>query len=248
MAAPLYLRIRAQLEEQIRSGAMPVGSRVPTEAELREQHGVSRATAQRVLHELAQAGLVVRHRRRGTFVAEGIRQENLLRFVNPNLTGPEIPGRHAVHSAAVIPACDAEVDLPGVNGATPMTQLIRLKYDVDDDPLCLEIAAVPFALAPRLLDEELAHLTMMPFFRRIGVPVAKSRLYLDPVLMLPRHADLLGVEHRQPVLRQRRHTWLVNGELAESAAYYMRPGMMEFFVEYSLLSDEDSTTERGEDA
>ncbi|WP_020667283.1 GntR family transcriptional regulator [Amycolatopsis nigrescens] len=237
MAPPLYLRIRAELEERIRSGDLPPGTRLPTEAELREQHGVSRATAQRVLHELAQAGLVVRHRRRGTFVADGVRQENLLRFVNPQLTGPEIPGRHAVHSAAVIPASDAEVELPGLGADQPVTQLVRLKFDVDENPIAVEFTAVPFALAPRLLDEDLVNLTMMPYFARQGVPVAKSRMYLDPVLLEKRHADLLAIAPGQPVLRQRRLTWLTNGEIAESGAYFLRPGMMDFYIEHSVLAE-----------
>lgn len=236
MEPPLYLRIRAGIEQRIRSGELPAGTRLPTEAELGEQHGVSRATAQRVLHELAQEGLVVRRRRHGTFVADGVRQENLLRFVNPTITGPEVPGRHEVVSAGVIPAVDADVDLAGLADDIPVVQLVRLKYDVDENPLSLEIAAVPFALAPRLLDEDLAHLTTMPFFRRTGVPVVKARLYLDAVLLAPRHAELLGVTPSDPVLRQRRYTRLANGELAESAAFHMRPGAMEFFVEHTLPS------------
>ncbi|GAA1956033.1 GntR family transcriptional regulator [Amycolatopsis minnesotensis] len=239
MSAPLYLRIRAQFEERIRSGDLPPGARLPTEAELREQHGVSRATAQRVLHELAQAGLVVRHRRRGTFVAEGVRQENLLRLINPRLRGPEIPGRHAVHSAAVVPAAESEVDLPGIDGGTPVTQLVRLKFDADENPLALEITAVPFALAPHLLDEDLAELTMMVYFGRTGVPIARSRMYLDAILLEPHQAELLGMDTTTPLVRQRRYTWLTNGELAESGAYLMRPGAMEFFVEHSVLAEGD---------
>lgn len=98
MSAPLYLRIRNELEARIRSGELPPGARLPTEAELQEAHGIGRATAQRVLHELAQAGLVERHRRRGTFVADGVRQENLLRFVNPGW--PDRRSRDGTRSTA----------------------------------------------------------------------------------------------------------------------------------------------------
>ncbi|WP_063758717.1 GntR family transcriptional regulator [Kibdelosporangium aridum] len=72
------------------------------EAELQQQYSIGRVTAQRVLTELAQAGLVERHRRRGTFVTEGARQENLLRFVNTSLPGPKIAGRHVVEWATVV--------------------------------------------------------------------------------------------------------------------------------------------------
>ncbi|MER7080479.1 transcriptional regulator, GntR family [Saccharopolyspora kobensis] len=240
MATPAYLRIRTELEQRIRSGALPPGSRLPTEAELQRQHSVSRATAQRALTELAQAGLVERHRRRGTFVAEGARQENLLRVVNPTLQGPEIPGRHAVDSAAVIPARDADVELPGVPGDTPVNQLRRLKFDVDDNPIAVELSAVPFSLAPRMLDEDLAHLTVHDYFARTGVPAAKSRVYIDPVMLDQATATRLRMPAGGAVIRLRRLTWLTDGKLAEAMWHIIRPDLVEFFIEQTVLSTPDS--------
>ncbi|MEV0701686.1 GntR family transcriptional regulator [Saccharopolyspora sp. NPDC050389] len=240
MATPAYLRIRTELEQRIRSGALPPGTRLPTEAELQQQYSVGRATAQRVLTELAQAGLAERHRRRGTFVAEGARQENLLRLVNPTLQGPEIHGRHAVESAAVIPARDADVELPGIDDDTPVNQLRRLKFDVDDNPIAVELAAVPFALAPRMLDEDLAHLTVHDYFARNGVPAAKSRVYIDPVLLDEATADRLHMTPGQAVIRLRRLTWLTDGKLAEAMWHIIRPDLVEFFIEQTVLSTTDS--------
>ncbi|GAA0518203.1 GntR family transcriptional regulator [Saccharopolyspora subtropica] len=236
MAIPAYLRIRTELEEQIRSGALPPGTRLPTEAELQEQYSVSRTTAQRVLTELAQAGLVERHRRRGTFVAAGARQENLLRLVNPTLRGPEIPGRHAVDTATVVPAGDADVDLPGIAADAPVHQLRRLKFDVDDNPIAVELSAIPFALAPRLLEEDLEHLTVHDYFARHGIPAAKSRVYLDPVLLDRPTADQLRTTPGQAVIRLRRLTWLADGGLAEAMWHIIRPDLVEFFIEQSVLS------------
>ncbi|RRO18737.1 GntR family transcriptional regulator [Saccharopolyspora rhizosphaerae] len=240
MATPAYLRIRTELEQRIRSGALPPGSKLPTEAELREQHSVSRATAQRVLTELAHAGLVERHRRRGTFVAGGARQENLLRLVNPALRGPEIPGRHAVDSAAVIPARDADVEMPGVDDDAPVTQLRRLKFDIDDNPIAVELSAVPFLLAPRLLDEDLAHLTVHDYFARNDVPAATSRVYIDPVSLDDDTAARLRLTTGQAVLRLRRLTWLTDGKLAEAMWHIIRPDLVELFIEQSVLSAPDS--------
>ena len=240
MAVPAYLRIRTELEQRIRSGALPPGSRLPTEAELQQQHSVSRATAQRVLSELAQAGLVERHRRRGTFVAEGARQENLLRMVNPVLQGPEIPGRHAVESAAVIPARDADVELPGVADDEPVHQLRRLKFDTDDNPIAIELSAIPFSLAPRLHDEDLAHLTVHDYFARNGVPAAKSRVYIDPALLDEANAARLRMSEGQAVIRLRRLTWLADGKLAEAMWHIIRPDLVEFFIEHTVLSTPDS--------
>ncbi|MFC7343572.1 GntR family transcriptional regulator [Saccharopolyspora griseoalba] len=234
MATPAYLRIRSELEQRIHSGALPPGSRLPTEAQLREQYSVSRATAQRVLTELAQAGLVERHRRRGTFVAEGAQQQNLLRLANPTLHGPEIPGRHAVESAGVVPARDADVGMPGIDADAPVNRLRRLKFDSADNPIAVELTAVPFELAPKLLDEDLEQLTVHDYFARTGVPAAKSRVYIDPVRLDAATAARLDLTPDQAVIRLRRLTWLADGKLAEAMWHIIRPDLVEFFVERTL--------------
>lgn len=235
MAVPGYLRIRAELEERIRSGALPPGAKLPTEAEIQREYSVSRTTAQRALHELAQAGLVERHRRRGTFVAAGARQENLLRVANPTLRGPEIPGRHEVESAAVVPAAEAGVAMPGIADDTPVHRLRRLKFDIDGNPIAVELSAVPFSLAPRLFDEDLTELTVHDHFARHGIPAAKSRVYVDPVLLDDTTAQRLGCAPGRAVIRLRRLTWLVDGGLAEAMWHIIRPDLVEFFIEQSVL-------------
>jgi len=196
---------------------------------------VSRATAQRTLDDLARAGLAVRYRRRGTFVASGSQQTNLLRFVDTRRIGPEVHGPHVVLSARVVPARDAGVAMPGVDDDTPVNQLRRIKYDERDNPLGIELSAVPFALAPHLFDEDLEQLTFLPYFHRVGIPVSTSRMYIEPDVLDQATADLLHCESGTPVLRLRRETWLVNGQLAEARWDIVRPDIAKFFIESSVL-------------
>lgn len=67
-AQPRYLQLAKTLLNEIESGKYPVGSQLPTEVELCEQFGVSRATAREALRRLVQLGLVVRQPRVGTTV------------------------------------------------------------------------------------------------------------------------------------------------------------------------------------
>lgn len=74
---PLYRRIADQLRDDIASGRLGPGSRLPTEPELQERHGnVSRATIRAALRELTAEGLIETQGRRGTFV----RQRRTLRY------------------------------------------------------------------------------------------------------------------------------------------------------------------------
>lgn len=67
--APLYVQIARGLKAQIRGGEVPIGSRLPTEEQLRRQFGVSRQTVRAALRILRQEGLIFSRKRGGTVVA-----------------------------------------------------------------------------------------------------------------------------------------------------------------------------------
>lgn len=70
MTELLYKKIYHFIKEQIASGLLQIGDRLPTEKELSEQFSVSRITSKRALVELEQEGLITRSRGKGSFVAE----------------------------------------------------------------------------------------------------------------------------------------------------------------------------------
>lgn len=65
---PLYFQLKMLLTEEILRGKYGPGDRLPTEQELCERYGISRTPVTRALTELADEGVVLRRRRRGTFV------------------------------------------------------------------------------------------------------------------------------------------------------------------------------------
>src|SRR5215217_7367789 len=65
---PLYFQLKTLLLEEILAGAYGADGRLPTEHELVDRHRISRTPVTRALSELAEEGVILRHRRRGTFV------------------------------------------------------------------------------------------------------------------------------------------------------------------------------------
>lgn len=68
-ATTLNQRIRGDIEGRILSGEWPPGHRIPFEHELMAQYGCSRMTVNKVLTALAEAGMIERRRRTGSFVS-----------------------------------------------------------------------------------------------------------------------------------------------------------------------------------
>ena len=66
----LHRRIHADIERGILSGELRPGDRIPFEHELMARYGCARMTVNKAIARLAEAGLIVRRRRAGSFVAQ----------------------------------------------------------------------------------------------------------------------------------------------------------------------------------
>lgn len=89
---PLYLQVKKQIMDQIKSGTMKVGSKMPTERELSQKLKVSRNTISVAYNELEQEGVLKSYQGKGTFVAEEARpwkaqnmEEKITKFVDLGL-------------------------------------------------------------------------------------------------------------------------------------------------------------------
>ncbi|PLT17595.1 MULTISPECIES: PLP-dependent aminotransferase family protein [Ralstonia] len=109
MTQARYQPLVERLAEQIRSGRLPPGTRLPTHRQLAQRHGVALVTATRVYAELEAMGLVSGEVGRGTFVREstlprglGIDQQAVAAgVVDLNFNYPSVPGQARLLSRAL---------------------------------------------------------------------------------------------------------------------------------------------------
>jgi GntR family transcriptional regulator len=233
MTQAAYALIREEVRTQILSGALPPGAQVPTEAELQTTYRVSRVTAQQALRDLAREGLIIRHRGRGSYVAEWQCEQNLLRMINFLGSGPELPGGHQVLSARVVPAGDLDLGRVEVDPSEPVFDLERSKGEAGN-LVALERTHVPFRLAPHLLDEPLETLTTYDYLRRHGAALARARMYVRPHRLTEREAGVLDAEAGSACFAWERITYLEDHRWAEVARYTVLATAIDFFVEYQL--------------
>lgn len=66
---PLYLKIAQAMKEQIATGKLPAGKKLPSTRELAETMGISRDTAARAYDELSRLGFIVSRSASGTYVS-----------------------------------------------------------------------------------------------------------------------------------------------------------------------------------
>ncbi len=82
---PLYYQLKLHLQQQMESGQLRSGDRLPTEAELCELYNVSRAPVRQALADLVREGAIYRRAGLGTFVAPhnglGLERKTVMRVL-----------------------------------------------------------------------------------------------------------------------------------------------------------------------
>ena len=89
-AVPKYKQILLELRRSLAAGEYKPGDRMPSEADLGLQFGVSRLTIQRVLKELQIEGAIERKAGSGTYVRARVSEGNLFGLLIPGLGETEI--------------------------------------------------------------------------------------------------------------------------------------------------------------
>ena len=68
LRVPKYLQLAEALRQQIAAGELKPGDQLPSYVQMRQQHGATQNTVDKVFALLEQDGLILRERSRGTFV------------------------------------------------------------------------------------------------------------------------------------------------------------------------------------
>ncbi|KQT47613.1 histidine utilization repressor [Aureimonas sp. Leaf454] len=217
---PLYARLKHYVRSRVEAGEWTVGQRVPSENELVDLLGVSRMTANRALRELAEEGLVVRVRGKGSFVAARKRSSQFQSVPNIADEIGERGGRHGV----TLVLLQIETAGPELSEALALALgdpafhsiLVHLE---DDLPIQLEDRFVRPAAAPDYIDQPFREITPNAYLSRVA-PIVRAEQQIEAVLAAPWEARLLGIARTEPCLLVRRRTFAQGGVVSSVRLLY----------------------------
>jgi GntR family histidine utilization transcriptional repressor len=141
---PRYLEIQRDLQARIASGDWPPGHRVPAEHELQERYGCSRMTVNKALSALANAGLIVRKRRSGSYVAAPKSQESILEIhdIKAEILATGSGYRFEILSRDERQATEEDAERLGIRARASVLALAILHFAADR----------PYAMEERLIN------------------------------------------------------------------------------------------------
>ena len=196
---PLYKQIVRALSDSIANGTYRPGDKLPTEAELIEQFGVSRITVRSAIKEMEDAGLVERARGKGTFVSSDTQMyaaDDRESFTHScQLAGKQASTRVLAMGWDFPSLRDAK--FLGVDDTQKVLRSRRLRL-VDDKPTMLETNSYSAVLS--FLEHESLEDSLMAVLDRQGIKMGPNTRTLEVCYASELEAAYLNVELESPLL------------------------------------------------
>jgi GntR family transcriptional regulator len=165
---PLYAQIRDALRHQIDSHSLPPGAPLPTEEALQARYGVSRSVVRQALGDLADLGLVVRQRGRGSVVAPRPEHRRRADQAGGLRQQVEASGHHLRTEIVGLTVSEAPSSAAAALGVTDTWCLERIRR-VEEGPLVFMRTWLPRELFPTLSAEDLDGGSLHDWMRARGV-------------------------------------------------------------------------------
>ncbi len=221
-AMPAYEQVKRFITDQIKSGKLEAGQRVPSEIELVEQLGVSKMTVNRAMRELTAASVIVRRQGVGTFVSKTKPQSALLEMRD---IAEEIEARGNLHSAEMKVLETITLEKPDAE-AIGMRSGLRIFHSLivhreNGIPVQLEERWIDPAVFPNYISVDFSKVTPYRYLRG-SVEATEIEHIIHAVLPNPQARQLLEVPEGEPCLLLFRRTWA--GDKTATSSQFLFPG------------------------
>lgn len=238
-STPLYIQIAERLLDQIESGELPPGVRLPSERKLSKMFSVNRLTLRRAISKLAAQGVIVRQHGKGNFVAEPKIERQTGRLVGFS-RGMErrgyLPGAQVItfEQRPVKAAVASRMKVPVL---TPVYYGHRLRL-INQEPVMLEEFWMPVHSFPGLEHHDLTnHSTYEIMESEYGISMLKARRSFEPAVATEYEAELLGIEAGAPLMLVRRLGFDQNDRCVEYGKDLYRGDRFRFVTEEAYVPE-----------
>jgi GntR family transcriptional regulator len=221
-----YLDVAEDIRRRIGSGELRAGRPIPSEAQLAEDHGVSRVTVRRALATLRDAGLLASRQGFGWYVTPAPVHHPLdgLRTIEANVVAAGQAPERRVLGFGFVPA---PARARAVLGVDTVLEIRRVNL-ADDEPFARVTVWVPESMAT---DLSRAAVERQSLYELLPVTLAGATQVIGAVEASKEDAELLGLPVGSPLLRAERTTRATTGDAVLLSEAVFNPMLTELVVD-----------------
>lgn len=231
---PKYREVEEDLRYKILFGYWKPGDQILTEEELCKTYNVSRITVRKAIHELENAGYLVRQSGKGTFVTDW--QENLAE--RPTLKSftneMQEQGKKAITIEVELKVTQADKIMAGILNIPVGHQIIRLKrvraieggviigYSINSFPFTRDFSTDPADY----------YASFYKYLETFGIFFTSAKEYLEAMLPPPEVAEKLRISPSDPVLKSVKISHSTDRLFTEHNICYFVGSEYRYYVKY----------------
>ena len=199
---PLYYRLAEIIKKKILDAEYAVGNKIPTEAEMQEDYGVSRPTIRKTIELLIKQGFLVRERNYTPYVAQAKMTHpvgTISSFTEDMLAKGITPGTHIISLCYIKPPEIVSRYLKvGDHEETVFLKRVRL---ADNEPILISNSYIPKNLVPGFVENGLLRESLYQILERdYGIILFETDETIQAVVAEKEEAQLLEIKVGSPLL------------------------------------------------
>lgn len=232
--APLYLQLKKNIEDAVRSGLLGPGDALPSERDIALRAEISRVTVRKAVQDLVKAGILVQRHGSGTFVAPRMErvEQSLSRLTSftEDMARRGMMVRSQWLDRGIYPPSPDEMMVLGLSSRELVARVSRLRI-ADDTPLAIERAALSATILP---DPESIGSSLYAALERGGNRPVRAIQRISAANLGEADAHLLEVPAGSAGLHIERISYLATGKVIEFTRSIYRGDAYDFVAELRL--------------
>jgi GntR family transcriptional regulator len=234
---PLYTQIAESLINQIESGTLRPGGRLPPERVLSETLGVNRMTLRHALDRLETEGYLDRRQGSGTYIA----QPKIERQAGSLVPFTRSMRRRGYRPGAKVLTFERQPASVAIAGklrvpVSSAVYFVRRVRSINREPVMLETFWMPVKRFPKFERFDIVARSVYGIIEReYGVALSRARQSLEPTVASEYEARLLGVAPGAPLMLEERLSFDRRGRPIEYGKDLYRGDRFRFVTERAPL-------------
>ncbi len=233
---PFYQQLKDKIIDDIESGKLKHGDKLPSERELAEQYGISRMTARHTLSILEREGVVERRVGAGTFISN---YKIEMDFITFNSFTRTMLGKGLTPSTQVLSIKKSPAK-PGISNKLhiPVGEevvIIKRLRNVNGIPISIEESFIPYKFCPGIdLLITNNHSLYQMLESEYGITLVKAKEYMKVKLAEENDSKLLKIRSESPCVLREAVAYDDQGQPIEFSTSLTRSDIVRFYSELHL--------------